>query len=172
MGNQNKSNEGYLESAVKKENTMSFTMRLFQDEDAEKLSQIIRSDLEQINSKDYDAEVIVAMTKHFSPETLKQMAREREVFVIEVESEVAGIISLIENKIFSVFVDPTLQGKGVGKKMMNYIEQVIKDRGYGYVELPSSITAHEFYKKLGYEDVRESVSEETGKTIIMRKEFK
>jgi hypothetical protein len=54
---------------------------------------------------------------------------------------------------------------------MEYVEDLSKNRGHQYLELPASVTAHAFYLKRGYIDVRKTYSDEHGTNIIMRKEL-
>lgn len=143
-------------------------IRKFQKTDAQELSNLICKTLREINSKDYSKEIIDKMCVHFSPEKLAELADDRTVFVALHESKIAGTASLKENIILSVFVDAELQGKGIGTKLMKHVEEVAYKNGYKNVKLPSSITSVEFYKKLGYQKIDETVSE-FGKNIIMEK---
>lgn len=52
---------------------------------------------------------------------------------------------------------------------MDYPKKVID---FMSVKLSSSITAHVFYKKRGYRDLRVNLDEDYGKTIIMRKKLR
>lgn len=51
----------------------------------------------------------------------------------------------------TIFVLPELHGKGIGRKIINTLEQ---DEFYvraTRIEIPASITATEFYRKFGYD---------------------
>ena len=52
---------------------------------------------------------------------------------------------------------------------MDKIENVAKKNGCNFVKLPSSFTAFEFYKKLGYIKIKMLHSDEYGDTIEMKK---
>ena len=47
-------------------------------------------------------------------------------------------------------VEKTLQGKGIGASIMNYAENVARDRGYRVLVMHARKTAIGFYEKLGY----------------------
>ena len=47
-------------------------------------------------------------------------------------------------------VEKTLQGKGIGASIMNYAENVARDRGYKILVMHARKTAIGFYEKLGY----------------------
>ncbi|MEE1263921.1 GNAT family N-acetyltransferase, partial [Ruminococcus sp.] len=53
--------------------------------------------------------------------------------------------------LFNIFVLPEYQGKGVGRKIIETLEQDEFFLRAKRVEVPASITAVEFYRKLGYE---------------------
>ena len=143
-------------------------IRKFQKKDAQELSNLICKTLREINSKDYSKEIIDKMCVHFSPESIAEIANTREVFVALDGSSIVGTAGLKDDIILSVFVASHLQGKGVGTKLMEHIENIAHQKGYKKVKLPSSITSVEFYKKLGYKKVDETVSD-FGKNIIMEK---
>lgn len=47
-------------------------------------------------------------------------------------------------------VHNSLQGKGIGATMMNFAENVARDRGYKVLTMHARTTAIGFYEKLGY----------------------
>lgn len=52
---------------------------------------------------------------------------------------------------------------------MKHLEDLVKKRGYKTIELFSSVTAFEFYKKLGYRKIKIVQDKDSGKNILMRK---
>ena len=60
-----------------------------------------------------------------------------------------GTASLDGNVIRTVFVAPDAQGHGVGKRLMATVEQTTRDLGMRMLTVPSSVTAEQFYAKLG-----------------------
>jgi GNAT superfamily N-acetyltransferase len=67
-----------------------------------------------------------------------------------------------------MFIDPDHHGTGIGRRLMHHIESLAAQDGYEYMETGASLTAHEFYLKLGYSDVRTSDTE-FGLNYILRK---
>jgi len=143
----------------------------FKPEDADEVVAIIHRALFEVNSADYSAETIQSMVEELTPQALKDLALKRDVFVAKQNDRAVGTVSLDANKVFTLFVDNSLHDKGVGRELMDYVERLGKDRGYEEIELPASLTAHTFYLKLGYIDVRETHSDEHGTNIIMRKKL-
>ena len=52
----------------------------------------------------------------------------------------------------SVFVDPDHQGRGIGRSLVQHVEMQAKGYPFHTMVVPSSLTAHGFYKNLGYAD--------------------
>ena len=67
-----------------------------------------------------------------------------------------------------MFVRPQVIGRGVGRHLMHHIEALAAGEGYAYMETGASITAHGFYHRLGYVDVRTSETD-FGLDDILRK---
>lgn len=76
--------------------------------------------------------------------------------------------SLDADVVRSVFVDPEYQGSGVGKQMMEVIENEAIAQGLERLRVPSSVTAEGFYAGLGFCKVRDAFYGEE-RTIVMQK---
>lgn len=53
-------------------------------------------------------------------------------------------------------VEEEWQGKGIGKMILNYLEEKIKERDAKYIVLNARDIAIKFYEKYGYEIVKEA----------------
>ena len=62
-----------------------------------------------------------------------------------------------------------LQGKGIGRVIMNFAENVARDRGYKKLSMHARKSAIGFYQKLGYEIVGEEFEEVTIPNYEMQK---
>ena len=56
-----------------------------------------------------------------------------------------------ESSLFTIFVLPEYQGQGIGRKIIETLEQDEFFLRAKRVEIPASITACEFYRKMGYD---------------------
>lgn len=144
-------------------------IRKFRKEDSRKVSNCIRLCLKQVNSKDYPESVINYMVDYFSPKTLVYLSENRKAFVAFDQDELLGTGSLEGNEIHTLFVKPKHFDRGVGKKLMTKLESEAKKDNYSFVKLSSSLTAIDFYLKLGYKKVSEKNSKNFGRSIIMRR---
>lgn len=111
-----------------------------------------------MNSRDYPAHIIDEMCAHFTAERFVELSSSRLVYVAE-DDRVFGTVSRDGNKVYTMSVDPDPAGRGTGRQLMQHIEALAAREGCDHMETGASITAHRFYIKLGYTDVRES---ETG----------
>jgi GNAT superfamily N-acetyltransferase len=146
------------------------TIRLFQDEDASAVAELIGRCLREVNSRDYPAEVIERMCAHFDPPRIRELAVRRQMFVA-VDGDVLGTVSRDGNEVYTMFVDPIAHGRGVGRSLMGHIEGLAAADGFDHMETGASITGHGFYHRLGYADVRVSETD-FGLNYILRKSLR
>ena len=124
----------------------------------EQISNIIIQDLLTVNSKDYGMERVKKMAEDFTVEKLQNSLSKREkVFVALLDDNVVGTAGIDkswysddEYWILTVFVKPENHGQGIGKKLIGKIEEYATTLPIKKLVIPASITAHEFYYKLGY----------------------
>jgi len=86
-----------------------------------------------------------------------------KAFVAELEGCVAGIVYIMQYApwgtegeqfwIQGIAVRNDMQGRGIGRKLLEYIEEYGKEKGIGYITLNTGIQrteAHAFYECNGY----------------------
>jgi GNAT superfamily N-acetyltransferase len=87
-------------------------------------------------------------------EDLRGEAAEVIVAMLEGERAVACIhlkpVDAHSGKLRQMAVAPELQGKGLGRVLMDGVERVALERGITHLELHARETAVPFYQKLGY----------------------
>ena len=133
-------------------------IRSFCEADAEKVSALIIHTLQASNSKDYSAETISALEKKMQPSGVLERASWTHFYVAEEGGNIIGCGAIgpywgseTESSLFNIFVLPEYQGKGVGRKIIETLEQDGFFLRAERVEVPASITGVGFYRKLGYE---------------------
>lgn len=131
-----------------------YSVRSFQNSDADEVSKLIIKTLRTINIKDYSAEYSENDVKMFTSDGVIERAGWTHFYVIRDNESIVGCGAIgpywgkkDESSLFSIFVLPEYQGKGVGRKIIETLEKDEYFLRAKRVEIPASITACEFYKK-------------------------
>jgi len=74
-------------------------------------------------------------------------------------------------KLRQMAVQNSQQGKGIGATMMNFAENVARDRGYRVLAMHARKTAAGFYEKLGYKVSGDEFEEVTIPHYVMQKKL-
>ncbi|MCH5316736.1 MAG: GNAT family N-acetyltransferase [Eubacterium sp.] len=132
-------------------------IRRFKNEDSVELSEVIAKTLRTTNSKDYSPEFIEKEILFFTPKKLIERATWVHFYVVCEDEKIIGCGGIgaywgkeDESSLFTIFVLPEYQGKGIGRKIIETLEQDEYFLRAKRIEIPASITAVEFYKKMGY----------------------
>lgn len=136
----------------------SLQVRRFHDDDAAEVSRLICRNFMEVNIKDYPREEMVRLADSYTAEKVSGIARFAHSYVIDLDGLIVGCGSIAsywgnekESILLTIFVLPEYQGKGIGKMIITTLEQDDFFLRANRIEIPSSITACEFYLKLGYD---------------------
>lgn len=143
-------------------------IRVATEADASAISKLIIAALRTSNAKDYTPDIIARIENSFSPSAIKAFIAQRVVFVAYDNALIIGTASLDGKAARSVFVLPSMQNKGVGRALMASVEAAAKDAGIAVLAVPSSVTAEQFYSRLGYRAVRQ-VFHDDERTVVMER---
>lgn len=153
-------------------------IRLFKIEDAIETAQVIAETLRVSNSQDYSSEYIEANIASHPAEVLIARANEGHMYVVCDNSRIVGCGaiagywgSLTESILLTIFVLPDYQGKGIGRRIIETLEQDEYFLRAKRVEIPASITAVEFYKKMGY-DYKNGIAEIDDEQVYRLEKFR
>lgn len=133
-------------------------IREYQDQDAEAIVQLINRNFKEVNVKDYGKDVVDELVRTHDVKWFRGLASYATVYCFCIGDEIVGVGSISsfwgsesESIILTVFVQPELQGQGIGRLIIQTLEKDILFTRAKRVEIPASITGTEFYRKLGYE---------------------
>lgn len=149
---------------------VQWAIRQAREADADAISDVIVQALRLSNAADYPPQVIERVAANFDAAGVRALMASREVFVALDGARVVATASLAGDVVRSVFVLPELQGRGVGKALMGYVEGVAQAAAVPCLRVPASLTAVPFYKALGYAVVREVVDGDE-RTFVMVREL-
>ncbi|WP_447801286.1 N-acetyltransferase family protein [Pseudomonas kilonensis] len=147
---------------------MGYLIRNAMAADAPAISQTIINALRQSNAQDYSSEIIDQVAQSFSPLAILQLLTQRQVLVAIVDNHIVATASLDQDVVRSVFVEPSYQGQGLGRHLMERLQSIAINAGLNLLRVPSSITAEGFYASLGFIKVRDEFHK-SERTIIMTK---
>lgn len=137
-------------------------------DDCAAISKIVVRTVQETNTKDYPPQVIAEVTANFSPERVAERLSGREVFVATERGMIVGTASLDGTTVRSVFVLPEFQKRGVGRALLDHIEDMARRRGIARLDVPASVSAEGFYQRIGYTALRDAYYG-VERTIIMEK---
>ena len=133
-------------------------IRRFRNTDATDTSTMIADTLRTCNIKDYSPEHIEECVKSLSPENIINRASWMNFYVVEDEGSIIVCVGIgpywgktDESSLFTIFVSPARQKSGIGRMIINTLEQDEFFLRAKRIEIPSSITTVGFYKKFGYD---------------------
>lgn len=134
------------------------TARKFETADAEEVSALIIKTLRTTNIRDYSPEYIEEVVAQFPPEKVIERAGWTHFYVFCVEDKIAGCGAIgsywgseTESCLFNIFVLPEYQGKGIGRRIIETLEADEYALRAKRIEIPASVTACPFYRKMGYD---------------------
>ena len=91
-------------------------------------------------------------------EGIKKRASWTHFYIAELDGHVVGCGAIgpywgsdTESPLFTIFVDDKFQGQGIGKQIIKVLEQDEYFVRAKRVEIPASMSAIPFYRKMGYE---------------------
>lgn len=151
-------------------------IRKYDEKDADKVLNLIHRNSLEINSKDYGLEHMQKFVDICDANWLSKRASFCHMYVAEENGRIVGVGgissyfgSLTESIILNVFVLPEHHGKGIGRKIVRILENDEYGIRANRIEVPASITAKEFYYKLGYKFKKGIEELDEGKHYRMEK---
>lgn len=109
----------------------------------------------------------------FTPEELEN---EKDNILVAAfdDDKILGCCMLLEEepgvaRLRQMAVLNDLQGKGIGRALMNFAENLARDRGYRSVRMHARLNAIGFYEKVGYKVKGEQFEEITIPHFVMEK---
>ena len=144
-------------------------IRRLKEEDAKAVSELIITTIRISNVRDYPAELMEELVKTQTPEHVLQRASWTHFYVAEEADRIVGCGAIgpywgkeDESSLFTIFVHPDYQGKGIGRMIVGALEQDEFALRARRIEIPASITGLPFYRKMGYsfKDGKAEIDEE------------
>lgn len=137
---------------------MMTEVRRFKTEDAPAVAAFVAQTLRESNRQDYSAAYIEADVRQLSATFFIEKAKQTHFYVVCDQDQIIGTGAIgsywgsqTEFSLFDIFVLPNYQGRGIGRLIIETLEQDTYFRQAERIEIPASITGVEFYRHMGYE---------------------
>lgn len=153
-------------------------IRKFEENDAKEVADLIATTMRITNIKDYSLEYIENDIKALTPEYLVERMSWTNGYVYCDNNKIVGCGFIgsywgkeDESSLYTIFVLPDFQGKGIGRKIVETLEKDDYFLRAKRVEIPASITACPFYIKMGY-NYKNGISEPDNEQLIRLEKFR
>jgi len=112
---------------------------------------------------------------HFSQDELEKEKEHMHMAAYE-DDQILGCCMLVKEgddtvRLRQMAVVNDVQGKGIGRALMQFAENLARDRGYKRITMHARKNAIGFYERLGYKKKGEEFMEITIPHIVMEKEL-
>ncbi len=132
-------------------------LRRLKEQDAQAVSELIITTIRISNVGDYPADLMEELVKTQTPDHVLERASWMHFYVAEEGGAIIGCGAIgpywgkaDESSLFSIFVHPDYQGRGIGRAIVETLEKDEFALRARRIEIPASITGLPFYRKLGY----------------------
>jgi putative acetyltransferase len=100
----------------------------------------------------YSAEQVTAWSGLLSPDSYRAVIRERVVVVATEGGAVVGFGQLDPEggEVDAVYVLPERQGEGIGRELLEHLEEAARARALPVLHLSATLNAVSFYERAGY----------------------
>lgn len=146
------------EIVMKLANGTTVIAKLYQDEDANEIVNLIIRNFREINVKDYGEKAVEALVDTHDVKWFRGVAEYANVYVFWNEDKIVGVGSIssfwgspTESILLTIFVLPEFHRQGIGSYIIDTLESDSLFLRAERIEIPASITAVEFYRKKGYD---------------------
>lgn len=126
-------------------------IRRARQEEYLKICNIVEETISNIYPKYYPDAVVKFFLEHHSEDKLKEAFKKEIILVAEENNQLVATGALEGNNIKRIFVLPPYQGRGIGKELINTLENLVLEEGYATAIIDSSIPAFGLYFKLSYQ---------------------
>ena len=147
-------------------------IRRIEESDARSVSELIRRTISISNKKDYPEDLMDQLIAIETPEHVLERASWTHFYVVLEGEDIIGCGAIgpywgkeDESSLFTIFVDPDCQGKGIGRAIKETLENDEYFLRAKRIEIPASITGVPFYLKMGYH-YKDGISEPDEEHLI------
>ena len=145
---------------------MEATIREFRRADLAALQSLVHKTITTCYPGHYGAEAVRFFIGYHNEEAILRDAENGGTIVLDKAGRLLGTGTIVGDEIKRVFVDPTFQKQGFGRRIMQRLEETAFRRRVTTVRLDASLPSKAFYDELGYTTVAPAfLSVENGRRL-------
>ncbi|NUM54256.1 MAG: GNAT family N-acetyltransferase [Candidatus Hydrogenedentes bacterium] len=140
-------------------------VRKYRDDDVPIIARLYYDTVIHVNARDYTPEQIKAWSPDVWPDSFwrERFQRAHRVFIAEIGTKIVGFSEYhADGHVDTFYVHHEHQGQGVGRRLMQCIEDEAARTGIEKLYLEASITGRPFFARMGFVVVGEMVKEYRG----------
>jgi GNAT superfamily N-acetyltransferase len=142
------------------------SVREFRLADLDSVKELISRTIDVCYNGFYLEEVMNYFDMYNWDGNILKAARDGYIVVVETQGKIIGTGSVIGDTILRVFIDPGYQKQGLGRLIMNELENRAAANGVNILQLRALANARKFYESLGYSIVdRDLVEVDNGRHL-------
>ena len=134
------------------------------DADRVAIARLHEASIRALGPSHYSAEEVAGWAAHVRPENYPL---DQNFFVATVDGEVAGFGQYHHEEIEAVYVHPDYVGRGIGRMLLEKLEELARAEGAKRLFLHGSFNAEAFYERCGYRRTMETMYRTRG-GVVMR----
>lgn len=157
---------------------MNINIKKFEDSDAGEIVSLIHRAMFETNFDDYSEASLIEDAKAITETFIIDRASWTHFYVFRDNDKIVGTGAIgpywdsdTESSLFTIFVLPEYQGKGIGRLIIETLEKDEYFERAHRIEIPASITAVPFYQKFGY-FCKNGVTEADDEGIVRMEKYK
>ena len=126
------------------------TLREFRGTDLFSVKSLVHRTIAICYPGHYCMEAVRFFANYHSNEAILRDALDGCTLVLDKAGRILATGTLVGDEIKRVFVEPAMQGRGLGRLIMERLEEKAISLGVGTIRLDASLPAKPFYDGLGY----------------------
>lgn len=129
---------------------MSTTIREFQNADLAAVRSLVHRAITTCYPGHYCPEAVRFFVNYHEGEAILRDAETGCTIVLDKGGRLLGTGTLVDDEIKRVFVAPAFQKQGLGRRILQHLEELATLQGARIVKLDASLPSKMFYDRLGY----------------------
>lgn len=132
---------------------MKMKIRRARRKDLKKMYEIVKDCIEHVNESE---KLKKSLREEYTLENLEKAWKKSDMFVLELSGVIRACGRLKSSReIKTIYVDPKIHRNGFGSVMIKKIESLARKKGHRRVFIHALPSAVGFYKKLGFERMKD-----------------